>query len=303
MGITDELRCQTIRPQRVVRPRPDDLALGEKGDAEVCPRAGADVSWTGTELIVIGGTCGLTPDPWLDIPCSGVPHGSTSLLDGARYNPATNRWSTLPAFPRVKAQKGKVTPVGTTAVWNGGVLYVWVTRQVRSATGTISSEIQALRWRPGSGRWRAGPLPPGHVAAYGAAAVSIGRDIALLDGSICMPAFFSCTVGPTTSALFHPATGTWSLIPSNSVLEGARWFIWTGRALVAVSPDVHTTGGEVPGRYAAAFDPAQNTWTALPDLPVSNAQSSGTIVTGGLWAGSDLVASDFMLVPGPPSAA
>ena len=104
-------------------------------------RTGAEVVWSGTRLIVIGG------------------HGSsiTALLNGATYDPRTNRWSALPAVPRVVVGAGsKAEPVGVTAAWSAGALYVWVTRQASRACGVncgeISAKVQALRWSPGTSR-------------------------------------------------------------------------------------------------------------------------------------------------------
>lgn len=58
--------------------------------------------WTGTELIVWGGT-----DP--AVGCSA---------DGARYDPTTSAWSPLPPAPLAPR-------MGATAVWTGTEFIVW----------------------------------------------------------------------------------------------------------------------------------------------------------------------------------
>ena len=260
-------------------------------------RTGAEVVWSGTRLIVIGG------------------HGSstTALLNGATYDPRTNRWSALPAVPRVVARAGsKAEAVGVTAAWSRDALYVWITHQVSRACGTncgeISSKVQALRWSPGTSRWHPGAQPPEGVPVYDASAVSMGNSIALLDGSSCLPEM-SCPARLSgTPELLDVSTNTWSSIPANSALNSATWFVWTGRSLIAVSPYL-TTDGHLVGGYAAAFDPASKAWADLPALPVSATPPSGSVLTGTVWAGSELIASHLVLAPrhrssttGPSSA-
>ncbi len=253
-------------------------------------RTGAEVVWTGTRLIVIGG------------------HGSstTALLNGATYDPRTNRWSSLPAVPRVVVGAGsKAEPVGVTAAWSAGALYVWVTRQVSRACGVncgeISAKVQALRWSPGTSRWHPGPQPPEGVPVYDASAVSMGSSIALLDGSSCLPQM-SCPARLSgTPELLDVRTDTWASMPANSVLNRATSFAWTGRRLIAVSPYL-TADGHLVGGYAAAFDPASGSWANLPALPVSAAPPSGPVLTGTVWAGSELIDSQLVLTPGHRSS-
>lgn len=258
--------------------------------APIPPRTGAEVVWSGTRLIVIGG------------------HGSstTALLNGATYDPRTNRWSTLPAVPRIVAGAGsKAEPVGVTAAWSAGTLYVWITRQVSRACGVncgeISAKVQALRWSLGTSRWHPGPQPPEGVPVYDASAVSMGSSIALLDGSSCLPEM-SCPARLSASPeLLDVRTDTWSSMPASAVLNSATSFAWTGRRLIAVSPYV-TADGHLVGGYAAAFDPASGSWANLPALPVSAAPPSGPVLTGMVWAGSELIDSQLVLTPGHRSS-
>ncbi len=81
----------------------------------MAPRSDPQVLWSGTRLVVVGGR-GPT---------------ATVIVNGATYDPRTNRWRVLPAIPGVAAPPGSTeTAVGTTATWDAGSLYLWVTRQV-----------------------------------------------------------------------------------------------------------------------------------------------------------------------------
>lgn len=263
--------------------------------APIASRSGAQVVWTGSSLIVFGG--------------SGTSQ-ETTLLDGSSYNPVTNQWTPLPALPRFAVSPGSTqVPVGVTAAWAAGSLYVWVTHQISRVTsqyGEIRAGIQAVRWKPGSARWQSAPAPPNDVPLFEATAVSMGSDIALLDGSGCLPEM-SCPGRVTgQSVLLHLATDSWSSIPTDAVLESATpedggSFVWTGRSLVAVSPYL-TSDNYLVGGYAAAFNPASGSWVTLPDLPVPTAQPSGPVLSGTVWAGSELIDSGLVLKPGHHSS-
>jgi len=249
-------------------------------------RSSAEVLWSGTMLVVVGGQA----------------RSNTALLNGATYDPRSNRWKVLPTVAHVAARAAeKEVPVGLTAAWAANTLYVWVTRQVSQACGAncgeISARVQSLRWTPGASRWDPGPTPPKGTSVYGATAVSMGRSIALFDGSSCLPAMLCASGLSGTPALLDVKTDKWSLIATSGVLENAASFVWTGRTLVAVSP-YQTPDGYLVGGYAAAFDAVTDSWASLPDLPVPTAPPSGPVLTGTVWAGSELVDSGLVLEPG-----
>lgn len=250
-------------------------------------RSDAQVLWSGARLIVIG----------------GQGHSATVSLNGATYNPATNRWGVLPAIPIVAVgSESKEEPVGVTPAWAAGTLYVWVTRQLSQSCGAgcreISAKVQALRWKPGSSSWQPGPMPPGRISIYDSTAVSMGTSIALVGGTSCLPDMSCPARMAGTSSLFQIRTGQWSPIAANAVLRnGASSFAWTGRRLIAITPYLTSTGYAVGG-YAGAFDPAGGSWVNLPELLVPKAPPSGPILSGTLWASSRLISSGLMLTPG-----
>lgn len=253
----------------------------------IAPRSHAEVLWSGTKLIVIGGQ---GPSP-------------SALLSGATYDPRSNRWSALPAMPRFAAGAGTTPePVSVTAAWAAGSLHVWVTYRESGSCGVhcgeVSARVQALRWTGGASRWDPGLTPPERVLVYDATAVPMGRFVALLGGSSCLPGM-SCPpgLGSGTPELLNLRTDRWSSIAANAVLDSGSSYVWTGRRLVAVNPYV-TSEGYVLGGYAASFDPASDSWANLPPLPIPAVPPSGPVLSGTVWAGSQLIDSDLMLVPG-----
>ncbi|MDA8263468.1 MAG: hypothetical protein M0Z47_11640 [Actinomycetota bacterium] len=72
---------------------------------------------------------------------------------------------------------------------------------------------------------------------------------------------------------------------------------------MAISPYL-TSSGYIVGGYASAFDPTNGAWQNLPTLPVPAAPPSGPVITGTVWAGTELIDSGLVLMPGhrPPAA-
>lgn len=183
---------------------------------EIAARSRAQVVWTGSTMIVFGG--------------EGASGGL--LLDGASYDPGTNRWSPLPAVPRFPVGAGsQEEPISVTVAWATNSLYVWVAHQVSrvcgAGCGDISGTVQALRWNPGTHRWLRTPTPPKDVSVYDATAVSMGNSIALLDGSSCLPSMSCPAALSGTPALLNVQTDKWSSIAANAVLGSAVSFAWT----------------------------------------------------------------------------
>ena len=250
------------------------------------PRVSSKVIWSGSRLIVFGGHS----------------RSATALLDGAVYNPRSNRWKTLPAIPRTKAPaKSAEKPVGVTATWQANSLYIWVTYQVLQSvgSGSVSSSprVQALKWQLGASLWGLGPKPPIRMSTFDATAMASGAYIVILNGSSCLPDEFCPSGLARRSSLLDVRTRTWSPIPANPVLESGGSVAWTGGKLVVISPYL-AADGHLLGGHAAAFNPSNASWTSLPKLPVPIVPPSGPVLSGTLWTGSELFDSGLVLMPG-----
>jgi len=111
------------------------------------PRAGASVTWDGTEVLVVGGRGAL---------------GSSRLYaDGVAYNPSTNRWRRLPTMGTGR--------FGHTAGWTGRHLLVWGGRTFRGGAWTAPARGGA--YDPVGNRWWSLPISPlrgrvGHLAVW-----------------------------------------------------------------------------------------------------------------------------------------
>ncbi|HEX7743827.1 MAG TPA: kelch repeat-containing protein [Micromonosporaceae bacterium] len=111
------------------------------------PRKDATATWTGTEVLVVGGQ-------------AGAP-SYQMYTDGVAYNPATNRWRRIPAMP--------VGRVEHAAIWTGHQLLVWGGRTWRGDGWT--TPLRGYAYNPARNRWTPMPTSPlrarvGHAAVW-----------------------------------------------------------------------------------------------------------------------------------------
>lgn len=228
----------------------------------------ATAVWTGREMLVWAARSGGVDSLGQTIP------GIQVVL---AYNPFTDRWRELPASNLAPRED----PV---MVWTGRELVVWGGLSFRRAT----AYGDGARLDPATNTWRR--LPPAPVPARGlAAAVWSGREVLLWGGATGF--------GPTSQvgqgAAFSPATNTWRALPLSPLrAKSMPSGVWTGRLFLVVGGAAGATM-PVPGPGAAAYNPATNSWTALPiapDYPATEwgptgpaSQRAGAI---GAWSGT-----------------
>ena len=91
------------------------------------------------------------------------------------------------------------------------------------------------------------------------------------------------------AAAFEPASGRWRTLapvprPYTSIVGQ-----WTGREVVVLGVDIMERAPSMAGassrHWAAALDPARNTWRALPDPPLE-------LDAAAVWDGQQLIAWD-----------
>lgn len=213
-------------------------------------------AWTGTELVVVGGTTAPVCPPTADCAAAGR---ETWRSDGAAYDPATETWRSIAAAPRAV--------VGGLAVWSGAEVVVPDPR------GTLAYDPAADSWRP-----------------LDAAPGGFDRAVAT-DAGI---AFSSYQQGPAGGDdwLLDPEAGTWTPLPRDPFGESYdRSLTWDGTRLwlLSMSVEEHFGAHEGSPSRIAVLEPgpgglADGTWRvvdrATPDLGYEQ---------DGWWAGDRLV--------------
>ncbi len=125
--------------------------------APISSRAGSAAAWSGKEMLVWSGY-----SVWQDGPCCD---------DGAAYNPATNRWRTLPVAPILGREQ-------MSSVWTGRALFVWGGIDFRAGRSTVAD---GALYDPKTNAWTVVPSGP-LVARWGAVAVWTGHSVLVVDG-------------------------------------------------------------------------------------------------------------------------
>lgn len=197
--------------------------------------------WTGTEMVVWGGSTSST----------------SYAVDGAAYDLGKDTWRTLASAPIV----GRY---GHVAVWTGSKMIVW---------GGYGSVLPYYRndgaaWDPATNTWTT-------IAAPTTFTLGPRRDLAAVwstttnelivwggYGSSCGTSYF-CADG----AAYDPVAGTWRQLKV-SPLAGRDYHraVWTGTQMVVFggqgsSSSVGCTSGYCSD--AAAYNPSTDTWTTL----------------------------------------
>lgn len=212
-------------------------------------RANPAVVWTGSEVVVAGGSNG-----------PGIERAA------AAYSPATDTWRELPAPPGFEA--GSSASVQGPGVWTGSEMVVWA---------------DALALDPAAGTWRAIAESP-LSERVDAAVTTVGSEVFVWGGCEPRPDGQFCdeVVGgdeTNDGAVYDPSTDTWTMLPPSPLGPGDfPTTVWTGsEVIVAVNVPV---GPDMP--EVAAYAPELGSWRVFPDSPHPAGRFTAAVWTGGL---------------------
>jgi N-acetylneuraminic acid mutarotase len=223
--------------------------------------------WTGQRVVIFGGpNTGLNPPP---SPANNNGIGSVSVSSlgvSASYDPHTNRWSSVAAFP--------LDPRSfETAAWTGHEVIIW--------GGDDPAHLplnNGAAYDPHANRWRTLPTAP--IAGRSLQrSVWTGHELVIWGGQ-----YLAVSLGD--GAAYNPHTNQWRhLAPSPLTARQPNAMIWTGKQAIITGGVVRqvVAGNSIPDTLAtdaAAYDPASDTWQKLPAPPF-------TVCGGqtGLWDG------------------
>jgi len=205
--------------------------------------------WTGRLVLGWGGGC-----------CGG------NVDTGAAYDPATDRWTTLPPSPL----SGRYT----TGAWTGTELIIAGGSQ---AEGQVFADAAA--YNPTTRSWRRLPSMP--TPRAGATATWVGDRLVVAGGYSALPMNSHLVRG---LAIWSPATGTWRTVTGPEAGRSGHGAVWTGRQLLIWGGGVGFGDSMVPAPHGLAYTPATGLWTALPLSPLRG--RSGPVMA---WTGRQLL--------------
>jgi len=224
-------------------------------------RSGHTAVWTGSEMIVWGGTTRLSllnsggayraaTDTWRAVSSIGAPEARSShsavwtgtemivfggwgvigrkIATGGAYNPASNTWRPLPATGAPRAR------LSHSAVWTGSRMIIW----------------------GGTGEWPPGPPSPNSV------------DLVFNDGFSYDPANNSWTPTALSAKVGRNHVTVWT---------GSRMIVWGGTDSFALGIQTVSEGG--------IYDAAANSWSVTTTATAPAARLWHT----GVWSGNELI--------------
>lgn len=225
-------------------------------ESPIGPRTGAHAFWTGSEVLVVGGTDDISCPPGAD--CVA---GRPALRDGAAYDPTTGAWVEMPDAP---------VPMGTiSGATVEGTLYVWAPSFEDGAASAF------LSYTPGDDAWIELDHPPFEAGDY-MVLVSAGDQLVAVQSTH--------ELGMTPDLGYDPATEQWAELPPDPLAPSFdREMVWTDAGLVLLAHAlVPNPGSAEPSVVMAArFAEADETWERLPD--------SELIGYGFRWSGTAVV--------------
>ena len=235
-------------------PSTDTWAPTSTGTGVPDYRSAHTAVWTGTEMIVWGG--------------SGF---STNLATGGRYDPVSDSW--LPTSTESGVPAGRVYH---TAIWSGSEMLVW------GGSGRNAVELQSGgRYDPLTNTWSAtsqGPNVP--TARESATAVWTGTEMLIWGGT--------ASHGPTyldTGGRYNPSSNTWLPTSRGANVPTARSFhsaVWTGSEMIVWGGASGTALFATGGRYV----PSTDSWA--PTAMGGNVPE-GRLGHTALWTGKHMI--------------
>ncbi len=222
----------------------------------------ASAVWTGTEMFVYGG---------YGSSCAG-----TYCADGALYNPSTNTWRTPATTSPIPGR------YFASMVWNGSKAVIF------GGTGTGCTGnycADGATFDPsGTGTWAALKSPAPLDGRYYLLGLANGTQATFWGG---YGASVAASYMRNTGAAYDDAAGTWKPFsaPSETLLAGSKrrelvgW--WAGGKLYVWGGygDAGVLGN------GAIYDPATDSWTAMPTTNAPTARYEATAV----WTGTEAI--------------
>jgi N-acetylneuraminic acid mutarotase len=158
------------------------------------PRSEHSTVWTGTEMIVWGGS------------------------DGGRYNPATDTWSP------VSLVGAPDTRFAHSAIWTGTEMIVW--------GGVNGSSVlnSGARYAPATNTWSPLPSVQAPSPRFDHSAVWTGREMIVWGGTGSTDS--ANPLPQTSGARYSPATDTWSPMASTNAPPPGTAATWSGEVMI-----------------------------------------------------------------------
>jgi N-acetylneuraminic acid mutarotase len=228
--------------------------------------------WTGSQMIIWGGS-------YFEGPHTGS-RPIYSCPDGARYNPATDSWTSVSTNGAPSARELH------TAVWTGTEMLLWGGQFMETANSALTNLNDGGRYHPPTDSWSAiaSTAAPGVRNKH--TAVWTGSEMIVWGGEYYNAAGSSST-NRNDGGRYHPGSNTWapvSLIaaPSERCRHSAVWtgtemLIWGGQQRTMFNGPSPADGGR--------YHPATDSWTVTGTNGAPTARAHASTI----WTGVEMI--------------
>lgn len=214
--------------------------------APISSRIGPAAVWTGSEMVIWGGSTLLEPS------------GTAPLDDGAAFDLASGVWRPIAPAP-IRAGSDAAS------VWTGNEMIVW------GGSNSGESSSTGAAYDPSSDTWRTLPDAPIDPVAR-ASTLWTGEEVIFLNGARPND---SGSLEPTAhAAAYNPSTDEWRRLaePPGTAVSPYPQAVWTGEFILTI---LETPNFEIGQRIEpdtsmfdtvlARYDLSSDTWSILDD--------------------------------------
>lgn len=246
-------------------------AIAEAPPPPLDVRGDAAVAWTGEELVVWGGD--------LEAFNMGLSGEDRSYADGAAYDPTTNTWRMLSESPLPTSATTPVAAMSSRglAIARGTAVALWHPEDdsweelpstelplsdLHATDDTLISATGNVRLNLGDDEWQLLPTLPDGLERPSSTWFGDGLFVIGGPGSAFVDA---------RAFRYDLTEGEWrpAAVPPAGLQAEALAGDWDGQRIIVVNYDMR----------AAAYDPATDTWIALPDVPARFYEWGPTVVS------------------------
>ncbi len=224
----------------------------QKAPSPLKGREGHTVTWTGSEMIIWGGSVAYV-----------------AVNDGARFNPMTNSWQVMGSQNAPSARSGH------SSVWTGTELIVW------GGHSGIARLDDGGRYNPATDTWTPMSSVNAPSARIGHSSVWTGTYFIVWGGS-------DDTSLLTTGARYNPVTDIWTALGTAGApsKRSSHTALWTGSQMIIWGGSyVDGAGATQFLNNGARYNPPTNTWGGLTTVSAPRSRSNHASV----WTGTEVI--------------
>ena len=247
--------------------------------------------WSGSQMLIVGGWTEATGigdryDPgmnqWSPMDNTGAPPnpanckaawtGDRMLVwdgtQGRSYDPGTDTWQSISAFP--------TTPLWDFTInWSGTHLLLWGAKQQDDALVSVG-----MQYDPEADAWQAFSTAGAPSTRISHSAVWTGSELIVWGGAGGNTEDFP---GLNTGARYNPTTDTWVATNTPGITDPRfnHTAVWTGTEMLVWGGRNGASYLDDGGRY----EPATDLWTPLSQTNAPSARDGHTAI----WTGSEMI--------------